>query len=94
MLAIARGLMAKPRLLLVDEPSLALSPLLVRQIGTIIRDLHQGGITILLVEQNASLANRVTNRCYLLEVGKVVLEGDTKEIMTNETLVRKAFLGT
>jgi len=93
MLAIARGLMARPKVLLVDEPSLALSPLLVRQIGTIIRDLHRSGITILLVEQNASLANSVTNRCYVIEVGRVVLEGDTKEIMTNGTLVRKAFLG-
>ncbi len=93
MLAIARGLMAKPRVLLVDEPSLALSPLLVQQIGVIIRDLHRGGITILLVEQNASLATRVTNKCYVLEVGRVVLEGDTKKIMTDQTLVRKAFLG-
>ena len=93
MLAIARGLMAKPRVLLVDEPSLALSPLLVQQIGVIIRDLHRGGITILLVEQNASLATRVTNKCYVLEVGRVVLEGNTKEIMTDQVLVRKAFLG-
>ncbi len=93
MLAIARGLMAKPRVLLVDEPSLALSPLLVQQIGVIIRDLHRGGITILLVEQNASLATRVTNKCYVLEVGRVVLEGDTKKIMTDQALVRKAFLG-
>lgn len=94
MLAIGRGLMAKPRVLLVDEPSLALSPLLVQQIGVIIRDLHRSGITILLVEQNASLATRVTNKCYVLEVGRVVLEGNTKEIMADETLVRKAFLGS
>jgi branched-chain amino acid transport system ATP-binding protein len=94
MLAIGRGLMANPKVLLVDEPSLALSPLLVQQIGAIIRDLHRSGITILLVEQNASLAIKVTNRCYVLEVGKVVFEGNTKEIMTNETVVRKAFLGS
>ena len=92
MLAIGRGLMAKPRLLLLDEPSLGLAPLVVKELATIIRDIHQSGISILLVEQNAGLVTKVTERGYVLEVGKVVLEGNLKEIMTNE-IVRSAFLG-
>ena len=84
--------MAKPRLLLLDEPSLGLAPLVVQELATIIRDIHQSGISILLVEQNAGLVTKVTERGYVLEVGKVVLEGNLKEIMTNE-IVRSAFLG-
>lgn len=92
MLSIGRGLMAKPRLLLMDEPSLGLAPLLVQELATIIRDIYKSGISILLVEQNAGLVTQVTERGYVLEVGKVVLEGNLKEIMTNE-IVRSAFLG-
>jgi branched-chain amino acid transport system ATP-binding protein len=92
MLAIGRGLMAKPRLLLLDEPSLGLAPLVVQELATIIREIHKSGISILLVEQNAGLVTKVTERGYVLEVGKVVLEGNLKEIMTNE-IVRSAFLG-
>jgi branched-chain amino acid transport system ATP-binding protein len=92
MLAIGRGLMAKPRLLLMDEPSLGLAPLVVQELATIIRGIHQSGISILLVEQNAGLVTQVTEKGYVLEVGKVVLEGNLKEIMTNE-IVRSAFLG-
>jgi branched-chain amino acid transport system ATP-binding protein len=92
MLAIGRGLMAKPRLLLMDEPSLGLAPLLVQELATIIRDILKSGISILLVEQNAGLVTQVTERGYVLEVGKVVLEGNLKEIMTND-IVRSAFLG-
>jgi branched-chain amino acid transport system ATP-binding protein len=92
MLAIGRGLMAKPRLLLLDEPSLGLAPLVVQELATIIKGIHQSGISILLVEQNAGLVTRVTERGYVLEVGKVVLEGNLKEIMNNE-VVRSAFLG-
>lgn len=92
MLAIGRGLMAKPRLLLMDEPSLGLAPLVVQELATIIRGIHQSGISILLVEQNAGLVTQVTERGYVLEVGRVVLEGNLKEIMNNE-IVRSAFLG-
>jgi branched-chain amino acid transport system ATP-binding protein len=92
MLAIGRGLMAKPRLLLLDEPSLGLAPLVVRDLATVIKEINNEGISILLVEQNAGLAVRVTDIGYVLEVGKVVLEGKLKEIMTSE-VVRSAFLG-
>jgi branched-chain amino acid transport system ATP-binding protein len=92
MLAIGRGLMAKPRLLLMDEPSLGLAPLVVQELATIISDINKSGISVLLVEQNAGLVTQVADRGYVLEVGKVVLEGNLKEIMTNE-IVRSAFLG-
>jgi branched-chain amino acid transport system ATP-binding protein len=93
MLAIARGLMAKPRLLLMDEPSLGLAPLVVQHVANIISDINKSGISILLVEQNAGLVTQVADRGYVLEVGKLVLEGDMKEIMTN-AIVQKAFLGS
>jgi branched-chain amino acid transport system ATP-binding protein len=92
MLAIGRGLMAKPRLLLMDEPSLGLAPLVVKELGIIISDINKSGISILLVEQNAGLVTQVANRGYVLEVGKVVLEGSMKEIVNNE-IVQRAFLG-
>lgn len=92
MLAIGRGLMARPRLLLMDEPSLGLAPLVVKELATIISDINQSGISILLVEQNAGLVTQVADTGYVLEVGRVVLEGKLKEIMTNE-IVRSAFLG-
>ena len=92
MLAIGRGLMAKPKLLLLDEPSLGLSPILIEEIAKVITDIHRSGISVLLVEQNAGLVTQVTNRGYVLEVGRVVLEGNIKELMSNK-LVQKAFLG-
>jgi branched-chain amino acid transport system ATP-binding protein len=92
MLAIGRALMAKPKLLLMDEPSLGLAPLMVETLADVIRDINKGGISVLLVEQNAGLAFNITEQLYVLEVGSIVLEGKTKEIMNNE-IVRKAFLG-
>ncbi len=92
MLAIGRGLMTKPRLLLLDEPSLGLAPLVVRELATIISDINKSGISVLLVEQNAGLVAQVADRGYVLEVGKVVLEGNMKEIVNNE-IVQSAFLG-
>jgi len=92
MLAIGRGLMARPKLLQLDEPSLGLSPLVVNEIGKVIREIHTRGVSLLLVEQNASLVTKVTDKAYVLEVGKIVLEGDMKKLMTNK-LVQKAFLG-
>lgn len=92
MLAIGRGLMAKPRLLLLDEPSLGLAPLVVRELATIISDINKSGISVLLVEQNAGLVAQVADKGYVLEVGKVVLDGNMKEIVNNE-IVQSAFLG-
>ena len=92
MLAIGRALMAKPKLLLMDEPSLGLAPLVVEELASIITDINKEGITMLLVEQNAGLTSEITDSVYVLEVGKVVLEGNIRELMTNE-VVRRAFLG-
>ncbi len=92
MVAVARALMAKPKLLLMDEPSLGLAPLVVEEVATIVKSISNEGITVLLVEQNAGLTSRLTDYVYVLEVGRVVLEGQIREMMTNEA-VRKAFLG-
>jgi branched-chain amino acid transport system ATP-binding protein len=92
MLAIGRALMAKPKLLLMDEPSLGLAPLVVEELASIITNINKEGITMLLVEQNAGLTSELTDSVYVLEVGKVVLEGNIRELMTNE-VVRRAFLG-
>jgi branched-chain amino acid transport system ATP-binding protein len=92
MLAIARGLMAKPRLLLMDEPSLGLAPVMVNEVGRVIKDINQGGVCVLLVEQNVPLALRVASRGYALQTGRVVLEGDINEFRSAET-VKKAYLG-
>jgi branched-chain amino acid transport system ATP-binding protein len=92
MLAIARGLMANPRLLLLDEPSLGLSPLLVKNIFSIIAEINRQGVTILLVEQNVYQSLRITHRAYVLETGRVVLSG-TGEALLNDEHVKKAFLG-
>jgi branched-chain amino acid transport system ATP-binding protein len=92
MLAIGRALMAKPKLLLMDEPSLGLAPLIVENLANVIEEINKEGITVLLVEQNAGLAFSLTEKVYVLEVGKIVLEGKSKELMDHE-LVRKAFLG-
>jgi branched-chain amino acid transport system ATP-binding protein len=92
MLAIARALMARPKLLLMDEPSMGLSPKLVGEVGDIIRDIHKRGVSIILVEQNARLALRLSDRAYVLEVGRVTLEGNAKELAMDER-VKKAYLG-
>ncbi|MBR5485776.1 MAG: ABC transporter ATP-binding protein [Oscillospiraceae bacterium] len=92
MLAIGRALMGKPRLLLMDEPSMGLSPLLVKEIFKIIQEVNKDGMTILLVEQNAKMALSIANRAYVLETGRVSMEGDAKELM-NDDKVRKAYLG-
>ncbi len=92
MLAIARALMSRPQLLLLDEPSLGLAPKIVREIFSVIRQLHDLGVTILLVEQNANLALQTAHRGYVLEAGKLVLTGLTSELLQDER-VRKAYLG-
>ncbi|MBU3738053.1 MAG: ABC transporter ATP-binding protein [Rhodoferax sp.] len=92
MLAISRALMARPRLLLLDEPSLGLSPLLVREIFAIVRRLREEGITILLVEQNAAMALEVADYGYIMEVGRIALEGDAASLRENPT-VREFYLG-
>lgn len=92
MLAIARGLMANPRLLLLDEPSLGLAPLLVKDIFDIIREINRQGVTILLVEQNVYQSLRIAHRGYVLETGRVVLTGRGEDLLNNEH-VKKAFLG-
>ena len=92
MLAISRGLMSNPKLLLLDEPSLGLSPLMTEEIGRVVKDINSEGTTIILVEQNARLAFRLSQRAYVLEVGKLVLEGDTSELIKDENVV-KAYFG-
>jgi len=91
-LAICRGLMTKPKLILMDEPSLGLAPLIIRELANVIGDIHKKGISVLLVEQNAELFTEISDHAYVLEVGKIVLKGDLKELLAND-LVRKAFLG-
>ena len=92
MLAIGRGLMAKPKLLCMDEPSLGLAPILVEQLGEVIRDINKRGASVLLVEQNVHLALGVASRAYALQVGRVVLEGDI-ETMKSSDIVKRAYLG-
>lgn len=92
MLAIARGLMSNPSLLLLDEPSMGLSPLLVEQIFTIIRDINDQGTSILLVEQNAQMALSIADRAYVVETGRNVLEGPAQELLHNEMVI-EAYLG-
>ena len=92
MLAIARALMSRPRLLLLDEPSMGLAPMLVSQIFAIVRDINAQGTTILLVEQNARMALSVAHRGYVIQTGEVVVAGTASDLQSNET-VRKAYLG-
>ena len=92
MLAVGRALMGKPKLILMDEPSMGLSPLLVKEIFAIIREVNKQGITILLVEQNAKMALEIANRAYVLETGSIVMSGDAHELANNDQ-VRKAYLG-
>ena len=92
MLAMARALMFRPKILLMDEPSMGLSPLLVKEIFRIIQDINKEGTTILLVEQNAKMALAIADRAYVLETGKITLEGTGEELSASEE-VRKAYLG-
>ena len=92
MVATSRALMSKPRLLLMDEPSMGLSPLLVAEVGKIIKDINQGGISVILVEQNARMALDLASFAYVLEVGRITLQGAGKELSARDD-VRKAYLG-
>ena len=92
MLAIGRAMMTNPKILLMDEPSMGLSPLLVSEIFAIIEELHKDGITILLVEQNAKMALSIADRAYVLENGRITMSGDAKELLTDER-IKKAYLG-
>ena len=92
MLAIARGLMARPKLLLMDEPSLGLSPKVIDELARVIEDINKQGVSVLLVEQNIPLALRVADKGYALQVGRIVLEGDIEEFKSTET-VKRAYLG-
>jgi branched-chain amino acid transport system ATP-binding protein len=92
MLTIGRALMGKPKLLLLDEPSLGLSPLMVREIGRLVVSINRNGTSVLLVEQNAQLALRLAHRGYVLETGKIVLQGKTEDLLRGE-IVKRAYLG-
>ena len=92
MLAVGRALMGKPKMILMDEPSMGLSPLLVKEIFAIIREVNKQGITILLVEQNAKMALAISDRAYVLETGTITLSGDAQELL-NDARVKKAYLG-
>ena len=92
MLAVGRALMSSPSIILMDEPSMGLSPLLVKEIFHIIKEVHKQGITVLLVEQNAKLALAIADRAYVLETGKITLSGTGRELLNNEK-VKKAYLG-
>ena len=92
MLAMARALMSKPKLLMLDEPSMGLAPILVDQIFGIIQEMHASGVTILLVEQNAQMALSIADRAYVLETGKITMSGDASELLQNDD-VQKAYLG-
>lgn len=92
MLAMGRALMSRPRLLLLDEPSMGLAPLLIKEIFAIIQDINKTGTTVLLVEQNANMALSIAHRAYVLETGRITLSGDARELAASDE-VRKAYLG-
>lgn len=92
MLAVGRALMSKPKIMMMDEPSLGLAPLVVRDIFSIIKEVNKNGVTILLVEQNANMALQVADKAYVMETGVITLSGSGRELMDNEG-VRKAYLG-
>lgn len=92
MLAIGRAMMSKPKLLLLDEPSMGLAPLVVQEIFIIIKEINKLGTTVLLVEQNANMALSIANRAYVLETGRIVLEGPANDLLKNEE-VKRAYLG-
>ena len=91
MLAMGRALMSQPQLLMLDEPSMGLAPILVQQIFDIVRELHRAGTTILLVEQNAEMALKIANRAYVLETGGIAMSGDAATL-ANDDSVRRAYL--
>ncbi|MCR5720346.1 MAG: ABC transporter ATP-binding protein, partial [Lachnospiraceae bacterium] len=92
MLAMGRALMSKPRILLMDEPSMGLSPIFVNEIFDIIKEINKSGTTVLLVEQNAKKALSIAHRGYVLETGNIVLEGNAQDLLNNES-IKKAYLG-
>jgi len=92
MLAIGRALMSKPRLLLLDEPSLGLAPKMVTEVGRIIKEINKNGVTVILVEQNANMALKVAQRGYVMATGEIILNSDTKVLLRNED-VKRAYLG-
>jgi branched-chain amino acid transport system ATP-binding protein len=92
MLAMGRALMIKPKILLMDEPSMGLAPIIVRDIFAIIEEINKSGTTVLLVEQNAHMALSIANKAYVIETGKIVLEGKAEELLNNDS-VRSAYLG-
>lgn len=92
MLAVGRAMMSRPDIILMDEPSMGLSPLLVKEIFKIIQEVHAAGITVLLVEQNARMALSIADRAYVLETGRIAMSGDAKELL-NDSKVKKAYLG-
>jgi branched-chain amino acid transport system ATP-binding protein len=92
MLAFARGLMMRPKLLLIDEPTMGLAPILVQELGKVLLEINQEGESILLVEQNASIALKIARRGYVLETGNIVLVGETKDLLVNEH-IKRAYLG-
>ncbi|MEA4897068.1 MAG: ABC transporter ATP-binding protein [Christensenellaceae bacterium] len=93
MLAMGRALMSSPKLLMMDEPSMGLSPILVKEIFSIIKEINRQGVTVLLVEQNARMALSIADRAYVCETGKIVMSGPAKELLASEE-VKKAYLGT
>lgn len=92
MLAVARALMASPKLLLMDEPSIGLSPILVAEVGKIIKDINRSGISIMLVEQNCRMALKSSDRGYVIELGSVRLTDDSTNLINNE-IVKRSYLG-
>ena len=92
MLAVGRALMSRPKIMMMDEPSLGLAPLVVKGIFDIIREINKQGVTILLIEQNANMALRTADTAYVLETGRMTLSGSGRDLLTNEA-VRKAYLG-
>jgi hypothetical protein len=92
MLALARALMSKPKLLMMDEPSLGLAPLIVKGIFEIIKEINKSGVTVLLIEQNANMALKASDYAYVLETGRLSMEGSGKELLSNEA-IREAYLG-
>jgi len=92
MLAVGRALMSRPKLMMMDEPSLGLAPLVVKDIFSIIKKINQQGVTILLIEQNANMALHIADLAYVLETGRITLSGTGKELLSNEA-VKKAYLG-